>query len=214
MPCVIVAELRPLHSSSDFTLQNPPPRVDQTPRNESIRPGDFKATTKSKCDAFNKGATTTTPPSHIHNGPGFHPWTSTLGDTRRPQQGKRRPMASPSPRLSPKTPLAPMPSQEAGPLAIQHLQTPLSCSPMKASSEGNDALAARGSRTATSTPLRPGRTWGRTSLHRSRDTAAHQGRHGPPSGHRRPDPERQHHEWTLHLDHAGCRFEHQIRLME
>ena len=68
-------------------------------------------------------------------------------DTRRgyttPPTGKAAPMASPSPRLSLKTPLVPMSSQEAGPLAVQHLQTPLSRRPMEASSEGNDAPAAR-----------------------------------------------------------------------
>ena len=76
-------------------------------------------------------------------------------DTRRgyttPPTGKGAPMASPSPRLSPTTPLAPMSSQEAGSLTVQHLQTPLSRRPMEASSEGNDAPAARDSRTAAST---------------------------------------------------------------
>ena len=58
-------------------------------RETSIHPGE--ATTKSKYDAFNKGATTTTPPSHIHNGPGFHPWTSTLGGYTTPPAGKAAP---------------------------------------------------------------------------------------------------------------------------
>jgi hypothetical protein len=142
-----------LRSSSDFTLQNPSPRVDRALRSKSIHPVDFEATTKSKYDAFNKEATTMPLPSHIHNGPGFHPWTSTLGGYRTPPTGKAAPMASLSPRLSPKTPLAPMSSQEAGPLAVQHLQTPLSRRPMEASSEGNDAPAARGSRTAALTAM-------------------------------------------------------------
>ena len=80
--------------------------------------GDIEATTQSKCDAFRKGVTPMAPPSHVPNGLGFLPWMSTLGETRRPQQGKRRPMASPSP----KNPQAQMPGQEANPLTIQHLQ--------------------------------------------------------------------------------------------
>jgi hypothetical protein len=44
-----------------------------------------------------------TPPSPVRDGPGFHPRKIALG-MRRPQEGKRRPWASPSPRLSPKSP--------------------------------------------------------------------------------------------------------------
>ena len=50
-----------------------------------------------KCDAFRKGVAPMAPPSHVPNGLGFLPWMSTPGETRRPQQGKRRPTASPSP---------------------------------------------------------------------------------------------------------------------
>ena len=120
-------------------------------RSESIHPGDFEATTKSKYDAFNKGATAGLPPSHVHKGLGFHPWTSTLGRYATPPAGKAAPMASPSLRLSPKTPLAPKSGQEAGPLAVQHLPTLLSRRPMEASPKGNDAPATRGSHTAVST---------------------------------------------------------------
>ena len=83
---------------------------------------DIEATTQSKCDAFRKGATPMAPPSYVPNGLGFLPWMPTPGETRRPQQGKRCPAASHSPKLSPKNPQAQMSGQEADPHTIQHLQ--------------------------------------------------------------------------------------------
>ena len=53
---------------------------------------------------------------------GISPLDVNARETRRPQQGKQRPTASPSPKLSPKNPQAQMPGQEADPITIQHLQ--------------------------------------------------------------------------------------------
>ena len=71
--CVIVAELHPRRSSSDFTspdLASParrPPRGGGRPSKITI-----KATKTSRCNAF-KGTTPKVPSSHVQNGQGFHP---------------------------------------------------------------------------------------------------------------------------------------------
>ena len=78
-PRVIAAEPRPLRSSSDFTLQNPSPRVEWAPRSKRVHPGDFEATTKSKYDAFNKGAPNNAVAVARPQWTGFSPWASTLG---------------------------------------------------------------------------------------------------------------------------------------
>ena len=107
-----------------------------------------------------------------------------------------------------------MSGQETGPLAVQHVQMLLSHRPMKASSEGNDVPAARGSRTATSTATPsdqaahgtgPAPTARVTPPHVEADAdRRRQPKHLQPSppvrplGHGRSDPERQRPQWTPH----------------
>jgi len=47
--------------------------------------------TKSKYDAFRKGATSLSPPLHVQNRSGFHRWMSTLGENTTPPIGKAAP---------------------------------------------------------------------------------------------------------------------------
>jgi hypothetical protein len=148
-----------------------------TPRSKNIHPRDFEATTKSKYDTFNKGATTTPPPSHVHNGPGFHPWTSTLG-------GKHD---APN-RESGANGVAVAKGFAQGPTSANvepRSQTPHRPTPSNAAALLSHGGLIRGQRRAGCTlqphscidrhPLRPGNTWGRSCLHRLRDTAARRG---------------------------------------
>ena len=79
--------------------------------------GDVTAETNLHSDAFRKGTPPIAPPSLVQEWTGFPPVEDMAGGTRtrRPQQGKRRPQSSPSPRLSPEMPLAQTSSQDAGP---------------------------------------------------------------------------------------------------
>jgi hypothetical protein len=132
------------------------PRFDQTPRSESIRPEDLEAMTKSKCDAFKKVVTPTAPPLHVQKGPDFHHWMSTLGgkhDSPSTESGAHR--CCRQTRLSSKTPLARMSDQEAGSLTIHPLQRRRPATPRKPLQRGDEAPAARGSRTAASAPPPP-----------------------------------------------------------
>jgi hypothetical protein len=138
LPRVIVAEPHPRRSSSDFILQNLPPRIGQAPRSESIRLGDFKATMKSKCNAFKKGVKPMTPPSHVHNGPGFHPWMSALGENTMPPAGKAAPSCVTIIKAFAQDP------------TVHHLQRRCPAAPRKPHQMANDAPVARGSRTAAS----------------------------------------------------------------
>ena len=112
------------------------------------------------------------PPSHVPNGLGFLPWMSTLGETRRPQQGKRRPTASPSPKLSPKNPQAQMPGQEADPLTIKHLQCRVQLPHGSPSDGRRRAGCTRQPQSCVGRhPIRQDSTRRRARLHLSRNTA-------------------------------------------
>ena len=73
--CVIVVELHPRRSNSDFTSPGLAPPTRQPPRGGG-RPSKItnKATMTSRCDAFKKGTTSKTPSSHVQKGQGSHPW--------------------------------------------------------------------------------------------------------------------------------------------
>jgi hypothetical protein len=86
-PCVIVAEPRPRHSRSDFTLQDSPPRDNQVPRSKAQPLKETsKPQQKSICDAFRKGATPVAPPSQ-----GFHTWMKELEGNTTPPTRKAAP---------------------------------------------------------------------------------------------------------------------------
>ena len=91
---VIVAKPRPRRSSSDFILQDLPPRVNQAPRSKApSRKETSKPRHKSKRDAFRKRVTPMASPSH-----GFHPLMKELEGNMMPSTGKaawRVPAAAP-----------------------------------------------------------------------------------------------------------------------
>ena len=118
---------------------------------------------------------------------GFSPLDDMLEGNTTPPTGKQRPVASPSPRLSPKNPLARTPGREAGPPASLHRHRRCPAAPRKPLQRGIDAPAARSSRTAASAVTPSVRaTHSRTWLRRSRPSAAQRGRHRPSSSAQAP----------------------------
>ena len=121
------------------------------------------------------------PPSHVHNGPGFHPWTLTLGGYTKPPAGK----AAPNGVATAKTFAQDPTSANAEPRS----QTPRHLTPSNTAVPQSHEGLIRGQRRAGCTrqphscvdrhPLRLDCIRGRTCLHRSHDTAARRGRGRP-----------------------------------
>jgi|UPI000220A61E hypothetical protein len=74
---------------------------------------------RTKSDAFRRGMTSGTPPSHVRDGPGCHPWMTEL-ENATPPSGERRSRASSSPRISPKKSSNTSSGQDPGSKHRQH----------------------------------------------------------------------------------------------
>jgi hypothetical protein len=109
---VIVAEPQPLMQQLRLHFAKPHlhPHTRRRESKATIE-GEAEAETNFNVTPSRKGVTLRTTPSRVRDGPGFRPRKNMLGNTT-PQQGKRRPRASPSPRLSPKKPPTPTSGQE------------------------------------------------------------------------------------------------------
>ena len=101
---IIIAECRatsPDVATPTSRCKSLPPLTYPTPRSESINQRQRRGRDELQySDAFRKRVASGMPPSLVRDGLGFHPWKAAL--ERRPQQRKRRPRASSSPRLPPK----------------------------------------------------------------------------------------------------------------
>ncbi|KAG2582475.1 hypothetical protein PVAP13_6KG412006 [Panicum virgatum] len=167
-PRVIVAKPRPRRSSSDFKLQDPPPRVNQAPRSKAQPPKETsKPRQKSKHDAFRKGAMPMAPPLQ-----GFYPWMKELEGNIMPSTGKVAPIGvTIAKAFAQRNPLASLRPKSWASTQLA-LPSPLSRHSVGALQKGFDAPAARSVRTAVSavTPsdqTTPIRQW----LRRTRNTA-------------------------------------------
>ena len=65
----------PRHSSSDFTFQDQSPHARRPPKDEgrTAKTTIIRVMTTFRCDAFRKGTTPKTPPSHVQERTGFSP---------------------------------------------------------------------------------------------------------------------------------------------